>query len=399
MKAFSKVILCAMMFLQFMIVAAFFPQLAAYLKNIGANNFMIAAIMGTMAWGALASPLVGMAADRFMNGEKVLAILNAAVAVFLFMAARAHGHFELFAWLMLAMFAYMPTWGLVSSIAMSNSSPDAFPRIRVFGSIGWVCAAAFALIGGAAFGVNIDGTAIPLYCGAGVALAASVLALALPATPPAAKGTSMSLADAFGLRAFAMLKDRNTAVFMVCSAVWMAAFVIYWLFFSQFLSEALKISDITLTMSVGQISEMVFMALLPLSIKFIGLKRTMALGIFAMIVRYVMCAYSPDVGGLHWGAVAVHGIIFGFYFVAAQIYIAKKAPPQLQAQAQGMFFFVAFGAAQIAGAYFTSWLIGANSAEISEGVFAVDWKTVFLLEAGLSGALLLAFCAFFKEDV
>jgi len=63
MKAFSKVILCAMMFLQFMIVAAFFPQLAAYLKNIGANNFMIAAIMGTMAWGALASPLVGMAAD------------------------------------------------------------------------------------------------------------------------------------------------------------------------------------------------------------------------------------------------------------------------------------------------------------------------------------------------
>ncbi len=401
MSTILRIKLSAMMFFQFMILAVFFPQLAAYLGNIKADNVMVATIMVTMAWGALLSPIIGMLADRFVNGEKLLFALNCATAIFLFLAGSTQSHMLLFVCLLGAMLAYMPTWSLTSSIAISNSTPEAFPMIRVFGSIGWVCAAGFALFGKIVFGTSIDGTHIPLFCGAGVSVAAALLALTIPATPPAAKGEPVSLIDVLGLRAFSLLKDFNTAVFMLCACVWMLAFVIYWLFFSKFLSEALNISDITVTMSIGQISEMLFIALLPFAIKLFGLKNTMALGIFAMLLRYLMCAFSSDLYGLHIGAIAVHGIIFGFFFVSAQMYMAKIAPESLQSQAQGLFFFLAFGVSQIIGGYFTGWLIDANipqnAAAATPSELASAWKNIFFIESAITGLLLVFFMLFFRD--
>ncbi len=415
MSIVLRIKLSLMMFLQFMLVAVFFPQLAAYLGELKVNSYMIAAIMSTMAWGAILSPIVGMLADRFINGERVLFILNIIVAIFLFLAASTTDPVVIFVCLLVAMLAYMPTWGLTSSIAMVNSTPEAFPLIRVFGSIGWVCAAVFAIVGVNFFDTKIDGTSTPLYIASIVTLVAAVFALVLPKTPPAAKGQPMSVVDAFGLRAFSMLKDRNTLIFMLCSCVWMLAFTIYWLFFSQFLSDALNVESITATMSIGQVSEMLFIALLPLAIKLCGLKLTMALGILAMVLRYLFCAFSLDVSGLYWGAIAVHGIIFGFFFVAAQMYMAKKAPKELQAQAQGLFFCLVFGVAQIAGSYFTPWLIDVNTVAqatnavvaqsgsavnaVVEQVSVVDWKSVFLTETAISLVLLVIFVIFFKNDV
>lgn len=190
--------LSAMMFLQFMLVAVFFVPLAVYLKSIQVEGVMIATIMATMAWGAILSPIVGMLADRLMNAEKVLFILNILVAAMLVVSATTQNHYVLFVCLLVAMCAYMPTWGLTSSIAITNSTPEAFPLIRVFGSIGWVCAAVFAIVAKWGFDTAIDGTAIPFYCGAGVAVIAAANALMLPKTAPAAKGQPMSVVDALG---------------------------------------------------------------------------------------------------------------------------------------------------------------------------------------------------------
>ncbi len=401
--------LSAMMFLQFMLCAVFFPQLAAYLTNIKVEGFMVPTIMATMAWGALLSPIVGMVADRVMNAEKVLGLLNIFVAIMLFLAGSTTNHTLLFVYLLLAMAAYMPTWGLTSSIAMTNSTPEAFPGIRVFGSIGWVCAAGFALFGKFVFDTDIDGTNIPLLCASAVSVVAACIAVVLPKTPPAAKGQPMSIVDALGLRAFSMFKDKNNAICILCSCAWMFAFVIYWLYFSQFLSEGLKVKDITLTMSIGQVSEMIFLVALPFSIKFFGLKCTMSIGLLFMVVRYVMCAFAPEVGGLHIGAIAIHGIIFGFFFVASQMYIAKKAPAELQNQAQGLFFCLVMGVSQILGAYFTNWLSSEFTQDtasaiidaaksVSTTVTTTDWKMLFLTESAISLVIFVAFVALFKDD-
>ena len=141
----SRFKLSAMMFLQFMLVAAFWVQLSSYLDNMKVSGLMFSLIMSTMAIGSIFSPLVGMFADRVANSEKVLAILNFFVAILLLATFFTSNPILIFIFLMLAMCAYMPTWGLTSSIAMTNSTPEAFPYIRVFGSLGWVCAAALML--------------------------------------------------------------------------------------------------------------------------------------------------------------------------------------------------------------------------------------------------------------
>ena len=390
--------LSIMMFLQFMLVASFWVQLSSYLDKMHVEGIMFALIMSTMAIGSIFSPLVGMFADRVANSEKVLFVLNALVAVLLLAAYFTVNPTMIFVLLGLAMCAYMPTWGLTSSIAMANSTPEAFPLIRVFGSLGWVCAAVFAFGAKFFFNAVIDGTAVPLACGAAVAAVAAVFALFLPATPPKAKGEPMSVADALGLRAFAMLKDRNVAIFMVCVIVWTVAFTIYWMY-GSFLAS-LGVKNITPTLNVGQVSELLFMVLIPVAIKCIGFKNTMGLGILAMFLRYVMSAFAPEVGGLYWGAIAVHGIIFGFFFVAAQMYIDKKASDDIKAQAQGLYFFF-YGIAQIFGTFFSTWLIShyTSNAIVADAVQAsTSWQSIFWVEAAISGALLVFFYLFFKDD-
>lgn len=392
--------LSTMMFLQFMLVAVFWVQLSSYLDNMKITGLMFSMIMSTMAIGSIFSPLVGMFADRIANSEKVLAILNLFVAVMLGAAYFTGDQILIFVLLTLAMCAYMPTWGLTSSIAMTNSTPEAFPYIRVFGSLGWVCAAVFALGAKFLFDKSIDGTAIPLACAAGVAFVSAVFALFLPATPPKAKGEPMSVSDALGLRAFGMLKDKNIAVFMACVVVWTIAFTIYWMY-GSFLAS-LGVKEITPVLSIGQISELAFMVSIPLAIKFIGFKNTMAIGILAMLLRYVMSALAPEVGGLYFGAIAVHGAIFGFFFVAAQMYIDKKAPADIKAQAQGLYFFF-YGIAQIVGTFFSEKLISSYTTSPVQGLAQVaqttDWGSIFWIEAAISAALLVFFYLFFKNDV
>ena len=394
--------LSLMMFLQFMLVASFWVQLSSYLDKMHITGTMRALIMSTMAIGSIFSPLVGMFADRIANSEKVLFVLNALVALLLLAAFLTTNPTAIFVCLCLAMCAYMPTWGLTSSIAMVNSTPEAFPSIRVFGSLGWVSAAVFALGAKYFFNTEIDGTATPLACGAAVAAVAAVFALFLPATPPKAKGEPMSAADALGLRAFGMLKNRNMAIFMFCVVVWTVAFTIYWMYAS--LLASLGVKAITPTLSVGQVSELAFMLLIPVAVKKIGFKNTMGLGILAMFVRYILSAFAPECAGLYWGAIAVHGIIFGFFFVAAQMYIDKKASDDIKAQAQGLYFFF-YGIAQIAGTFFATWLIASHTAKAIEGVAqaagatTTDWQAIFFIEAAISGALLVFFYLFFKNDV
>ncbi len=397
MKRFK---LSAMMFLQFMYIAVFFPQLAAYLTNIKVEGNMLPTIMATMAWGALLSPIIGMIADRLMNAEKVLAILNYIVAVFLVVAGNTSNHYILFVSLLIAMAAYMPTWGLTSSIALAHSTPEEFPTIRVFGSIGWAAAAIFAIAGKYLFDISIDGTNIPLYCAASVALVSAVFAHVLPNTPPAAKGQPMSVIDALGLRAFSLLKDRNAIILILCACAWMFAFVIYWLYFSKFLAY-LKVEDITFSLNMGALSEILFLLLLPIILKKWGFKLAIILGLIGMLARYVICIFAENIAGIYWGAIILQGVVFGFFFIAAQVYFAKKAPPALQAQAQGLFFCLILGVSQIIGSYFTNALISSHtefSTNASEVVGKIDWQSIFTIETFITASILIIFTLLFKND-
>jgi len=392
-----RIRLSVMMFLQYMMFAVWWIPLAAYLANMEIEGAYKAWILSVMPLGCLVAPLFSMVADRHFASQKVLTVLNFACAVLFFIGARQTSPAAIFVILLFAMFCYMPTWSLTNAIAMANFPSDKFPQIRVFGSIGWVASAVFSLIAATSLfkGKAIDGTEIPLYCGAGTALLAAFLNLTLPNTPPPAKGKEASIVDALGLRAMTLLKDRNFALFIIISLLVMIPFTMYFSLGSQFF-ESQGFKQITATMNLGQFVEIFLMLLVPLALSRFGVKWTMVMGLVALAIRYIALwgGVAANQTFLYYIAILVHGIIFGFFFVGGQVYVDKKAPPEIRAQAQGLIVLACYGVGMLIGTFANVELIERYT---TDGV--CNWNPVFVIIAVVSIALLVALIAFFRDDV
>jgi nucleoside transporter len=349
-----------------------------------------------MALGCLASPIIGMIADRHFAGQRVLFFLNLLGAIFLFVAARATDPTVLFVLLLVQMLCYMPTWGLSNAIAMAHSPAEKFPQVRVFGSIGWVASGVCSLVAVNLFGVErFDGTSLPMYCGAGLSLIGALVALTLPNTPPPAKGEKASVIDALGLRAIVLMKDFRFFVFIVTSLLVMVPFAAYFSYGAKFL-ENKGFEYVTVTMNWGQVVEMGAMLLVPISIAALGIRWTMVVGLVALTIRYA-AFLAGDIYQATWlffVAILVHGIIFGFFFVGGQIYIDQKAPRQIRAQAQGFIFLVTFGLGLLLGNFVTEWQIQINTTGD-----LVNWQPVWQFMTIISAALLVVFALLFKATV
>lgn len=389
--------MASMMFLQYMMYAVWWVPLAAYLTNLEVESSQKALILSSMAIGAMASPLIGMLADRFFSAQKILAGLNIFNAVMLLGAGTTQNPDILFFCLLFAMLAYMPSWSLTSSIALTHLSSEQFPKIRVFGSIGWVASGLFSIFFIKYLNIDFDGTNIPFYCGAGVSLLAAITSLFLPNTPPVAKGQKTTLIDAFGLGTIQMMKDRNFAVFIILSFLSMIPFAMYFSFFSEFLLDN-NFRYISITINWGVLFEMGFILLIPIAIRKFGLRKTMIIGLVALIIRYL--AFYIGVltqPWLYFIGILIHGLIFGFFYVSGQIYIDKKAPKHLKSQAQGFIFLVTFGLGLLAGNFICSEIIAAFS-ETFQGEINYQWDMIWGVTTGLSLTITVLFILLVKEE-
>lgn len=385
--------LSLMMLLQYMMYAVWWVPLAAYLTNLEVGSTQKALIISSMAIGCLVSPVVGMLADRFFSGQKVLAVLNVINAIMLFLAGTTNNPDFLFICLLIAMLGYMPSWSLTSSIAMFHLDSEQFPRVRVFGSIGWVASGLFSIVFIHLLHIDFDGTHLPFYCGAGVSIFAVITNLTLPNTPPLAKGQKGSVIDAFGLRTVELMRDRNFAIFILFSFLSMIPFAMYFSFFSEFLLN-INTKYISVTMNWGVLAEMGFLLLVPVAIKKFGLRKVMIFGLIALVIRYL----SFYVGGvinqswMFYIGILIHGLIFGFFYVGGQIYIDKKAPPELKSQAQGFIFLVTFGAGLLVGNFISSRIIHFYKIEGN-----YNWNAIWGITTICSIALVVLFMFFFKK--
>ena len=402
MSVSTRVKLSAMMFLQFMMFAVFWGQLVTYATSMGWAA-MKPWILASMPLGAIASPLMGMIADRFFNSEKVLAFSNIVCGLMLFMAARATSSTEVFIYLLIAMVFYMPTWGLTAAIAMANTPAELFPQIRVFGSIGWVASALFSVVALKAFGKQIDGTNIPFYCGAAVSVVSAAVALLLPKTPPQAKGQKMSAVDALGLKALSLMKDKNFAIFILISFVAMVPFNIHFAFLGDFL-KAKGFELVTFTAYIGQAAEMILMLLVTVCLRKFGIKWSIIAGLAALVVRYG--AYYLGAGDMMaaiYVGILVHGIVFGFFIVGGQIYVGKVAPADMQAQAQGFYALMTFGLGTLLGTFFNDGLINHYTDPIQKvigektaTVLTGSWDKVWLVSMAISVVLMVLMAFLFN---
>ncbi|MBN1125179.1 MAG: MFS transporter [Sedimentisphaerales bacterium] len=388
-----RIRLSVMMFLQYMMLPVWWLPLATYLEKVGLDEWK-ALIMSTMALGCLSSPLIGTFADRHFASQYVLAVLNLFSGVLLIIGAQLTSGLAVFIALLLAMLAYMPTWGLTSSISMAHSRAEEFPNIRVFGSIGWVAAGIFSIVALYILKIKIDGTKIVFYCGAAVSFIGAAFAFFLPHTPPPAKGTKASVVDVLGLRSFSLFKYPDFALYVVVSIMVTIAFSIYWSYFSLYLTDK-GVELLTFTQNFGQAVEIVLMLVVPIAIAKIGLKWAMVVGLLAQLVRYGSLLLGEATGAemaLAYVAILVHGLIFGFFFVGGQIYVDRKAPKEMRAQAQGFMFLATFGVGLLIGNFLCDWLIKAYTVEDVR-----QWQPIWLWTTIASAIVVVLFAIAFHD--
>jgi hypothetical protein len=230
-----------------------------------------------------------------------------------------------------------------------------------------------------------------------------LLNLTLPNTPPPAKGRESSIVDVLGLRALGLLKDLNFAIFMIIAVLVMIPFTMYFSLGSQFFASQ-GFRQVTATMNLGQLVEMGVMLLVPLALARYGVKWTMLAGIGALLVRY-LAFWGGGVfqqPSLYYVAILVHGVIFGFFFVGSQVYVNKKAPPEIRAQAQGLISLLCFGVGMLIGTFVNVRLIEVYTVPETVAGLAqstTHWNTVWLIITAISAVLLVAFGALFRDDV
>ena len=330
--------LTVMMFVQFLMLPVWLIPLLPYVQGMDGGKDWVFACGLLMGIGTFASPLVGMFADRFLNAEKVLAICNVLTAALLGAAFFVRDPAVLFAVLLGAMLAYMPTWSVSSAIAMAHSSREAFPRIRVFGSLGWVASGVFSVVGVTCFGLaDFDMTPWIFASGAATALLGAAIALTMPATPPRAKGTPMSVVDALGLKAFALFRDPTFAAFGLLITLAMVPFYWYVAYNAMYLAES-GFRYLTLTQNLGQAGEIGFMLTVPFIVRKCGYKWALVVGMGAVMFRYACFLGAVELGFAagDFGGILIHGLAFGILCVGAQMYIDSAAPAELKNQAQGL---------------------------------------------------------------
>lgn len=344
-KMLLRIRLSVMMFLQFFVWACWMVPIGTYgSETLGLKGAYMGWIFSTTAIAAIVSPLfVGYVADRLFATEKVLCALHLVGGVCLFLAGLQGTFLPLFAFLMISTLAFMPTLALANSLTFRNlDDPSTFPRIAMFGTIGWI-------ISGWIVGFTL-GERSPafFYLGGVVEILLGIYTLTLPHTPPQAKDSKVG--DVLGLGAIKLLKDPEFLLFTVCAFLIGIPAVYYFVSCNLYLTQ-IGAPAPTALMTLGQVCEIVAMATMPFFIAKIGLSRILAIGMIVWALRYVLFATLSFPLALL--AILVHGFCYVFVYVGSYIFVDTKAPRELRASAQSFIAFLMLGVA---------WLIGSNLA-------------------------------------
>ena len=403
MKAKTQFQLSFMMFLEFFIWGGWFVTLGTFLgTNLGATGAETGMAFSTQSWGAIIAPfIIGLIADRYFNAEKILGVLHLVGAFLMYQMSQVSDFNAFYPYVLGYMIAYMPTLALVNSISFNQMKDPAkeFSYIRVWGTIGWIVAGL-----GISYVFHWDSTqgmkeGLLQNTFLMTAIASGVLGLfsfTLPKTPPKVnKNEKVKISDILGLEAIKLLYNRNFLIFFISSILICIPLAFYYQNANPFLTE-IGIVNPTGKMTIGQISEVLFMLLLPIFFKKFGFKKTLLIGMLAWAVRYLLFAYgnSGELAFMLLIGIALHGICYDFFFVSGQIYTDSKAGNKIKSAAQGLITLATYGVGMLVG----FWIAGqiADKYLIGEGLHS--WQDIWMFPAIFAAGVMLLFAIFFKDE-
>lgn len=397
--------LSIMMFLQFFVWGGWYVIIGNFMKANGMGDLTHWAYTVNPIAAIIAPFFLGLIADRYFPTERVLAVLHLlGGVVMLFVPSFTNNPTIFILMLLLYNLCYMPTLGLTNSLAFHNieNQEKQFPIIRVFGTIGWIIAGlfiSFILVKFVDTGIKPDETPLPLYSVGIVSIILGLYSFSLPHTPPHAKGQPFSARSIIGIDAFQQLKSKSFYIFLVSSFLICIPLAAYYNFAPIYVNDV-GFAKPAFTMSFGQMSEVLFMLLMPLMFARLGVKKMLLAGMGAWVLRYALFAIAAPAPVFYMIVIGVmlHGICYDFFFVTGQIYVDKKSNDDIRGQAQGMLVLATYGVgmligAQIAGKVYNGFL--GSSAALNN----IQWQNFWWIPGIFAAVILIFFALTFKDDV
>lgn len=393
-------LLCAMMFLQFFVWGSWYVTAGTFVKPMGWEQSTTGWIYSAGPIAAMITPLfLGLIADRFFASQRVLAVMHAlgAVTMLVFIpGAIETKDATSFEWYVLVyMLCYMPTLGLSNTIAFTHiTNPEKqFPIARVFGTLGFI--AAVTLV---SKGLQGDESPIMFAVAGYSSIAMAILSWILPKTPPPLAGKQVTISEMLGLGALELLKRPAFTVFLLCSFLICIPLAGYYSYGNQFVKTVWQ--DAGFYMSFGQWAEVFFMIVMPLCFAKLGVKKMLAIGMAAWVLRYGLWSFGAGLEPAAWmvlGGILLHGICYDFFFVTGQIYVDQQARPEIRGQAQSFLVIMTQGVGMYLGAQIMTSIVVGNTTGVDDAE-VIDWSQIWFWPCVGAAAILLLFLKAFRES-
>lgn len=399
MQTRLKVQLSAFMFLQYFIWGSWYVSLGTYLeKTLKFGGEQIGLAYGAFAIGSMIAPFfVGLIADRYFPSEKMLGVLGLLGGVFMWLLPLVDSFAAFYPLLIAYCATFAPTLALGNSLSLHHllDAKKDFPRVKTLSAVGWIA-------GGVAVSLlKAEQSPMQFYLAGGISIVFGLFSFSLPHTPPKKVGQNVSIGEILGLDALALLKKRSFAVFVLCMFLICIPLYFYFVNMAIYLGQ-LDWPRIAGRMTLAQVSDVVFLILLPIMLKKLGYKVTIFIGILAWAARYFFLAESVSQSGatqsaLIFGAILLHGVCYDFLFIAGQLYVDDEANERMRGAAQGFIAFILWGIGAFVGTWIAGKVMAAQKLPEAIGTIKHNWSSIWLYPAIGSVAVLIAFLVLFRE--
>jgi nucleoside transporter len=395
MKLTTRIQLMLMMFLMFFTWGAWYGQMGKYLfTSLKASGDQIGSAYATFSIASIIAPFfVGMIADRFFSAQKVMGVLNLLGAGILYLLIQNQNPDTFFWYILAYTLTFAPNLALSSSIAMNQMQDPGkeFPAIRVLGTIAWIVVT--NIIGWYGLGDKVAIYQIAMF----TSIIWGIFSFTLPDTPPKATGKA-TISQILGTDAFVLFKDRSFFIFFISSVLVCIPLAFYYAHANLSLTES-HMSNVENKMSLGQVSEVLFMLLIPFALQKFGIKKMLIVGLIAWIVRFV-CFGNGDGISSEWIlylAIILHGVCYDFFFVTGQIYTDNKAGEKIKNSAQGLITLATYGIGMGIGSKLSGIVLEKYTITDAAGVVSHNWNGVWMIPAGIAAVVLVLFIIFFND--
>ena len=404
-----KIRLTVMNFLEFAVWGAYLTCMGIYLGNIGMGTHIgtFYAVQGIVS--IFMPAVMGIIADRWIQAQRLMGFCHLLAGLFMFGTAwygYQAGHnanfTTLFLLYSLSVAFYMPTLALTNSVAYSAltqaglDTVKAFPPIRVFGTIGFICTMWFVDI------MGYKSTQMQFVVSGVLSILLFLYSFTLPKCAVCKTGQKKSLVDAFGLKAFALFKQKKMAIFFIFSMLLGVSLQITNGFATPFIESFKSIPEYAGTFgvkypvilySISQISETLCILMIPFFMKRYGIKNVMLIAMFAWVLRFGLLGLGNPGSGV-WmfiTSMIIYGVAFDFFNISGSLFVDKTTDPSIRSSAQGLFMLMTNGIGATVGSFAAQAVVDSHT---TAGI--TTWPSCWFTFAGYALLVCVSFALMFR---